>query len=181
MPPRSTIETLPPEIREIIESELIAANFSGYAALTERVAARVAEAGLDVVISKSALNRFGADLKAKYEKLRERQHMAKLFNRELGDDEGAMNNLTIQFAQDRLFEMVADEELDDKQLARVSGAIADLARANVIAKKHLIAVRKQVEKAAEEVAKDARDGGLSDDAADAIRRKVLGIVPKEQG
>lgn len=176
MPPRSTIETLPNKAREIVESALLAANFSGYAELTEQIAEKFAAEGYEVRISASALKRFGSSLEQRFERLRERQRLAQMFVRDLPDNEGAVNDLSIQLMQDRLLELVTDEDLDDKALSRIAGALADLTRASVLAKKHIQSVRAAAAKVAAEVSQTVKQAGLSDEDAEVIRRKILGIA-----
>ena len=88
--------------------------------------------------------------------------------------------------QTELFDaMVAIGEIDDEQLSAVdrfgmmAGAaknIALLTSASAKLKEYQAKVKARTESAAADVAKVAKKGGLSDEVAEEIRKKILGIA-----
>jgi len=176
MPARAVIDQLPAEVRGWLERELLDRNFAGYLELTEALNARLQEVGLEVRVSKSSVHRFGQEFETKVDALKRTTAMAQTIARDLGDDEGAMNDAVIRLVQDRMFATVLDEQLTPKSLNSLAHAAADLARASVMQKKHMAAVRTAAERAANEVAATARKAGLSDDTVEDIKRRILGIA-----
>ncbi|ATF00772.1 hypothetical protein PhaeoP75_01113 [Phaeobacter gallaeciensis] len=63
MPPPKKIDLLPVEHRSWLADEIRSRAFSGYVELTDLLNARLAEAGFDVHIGKSAVHEFGRELR----------------------------------------------------------------------------------------------------------------------
>ena len=61
-------------------------------------------------------------------------------------------------------------------LAKCGKGIADIAKASINQKKWQLEIREKTEKAAEAVASIVKKGGLSQSAADEIKRQILGIA-----
>jgi ABC-type transporter Mla subunit MlaD len=141
MPSRTVIEQLPPTIQEWLEHELLERGFAGYIELTDALNDKLAEAGLEITVSKSALHRFGQGFEGRVDALRRTMMMAQTIVRDLGDEQGAMNDAVIRLTQDRMFQIVLDEELDARSLNALAHAAADLSRASIVQKKHMASVR----------------------------------------
>jgi hypothetical protein len=178
MPARAAIETrVPAEIRDWLERELLASGFTDYAGLTDRLAARLEELGLEVKISKTALYRFGASFEQKIKDMRDRMRLAETMVQQLGDDaEGALTDASIRLAQDRLFDLLMKEELDEKTLTAASKALGELGRVALATKKHMAAVREKAAAVAETVAEKARQSGASAETVQFFRKEILGIA-----
>lgn len=177
MAPRSTIAQLPPEIRDALEAVLIARGFADYSAIAAEINARLAAAGVDATVSRSAVHRFGQQLEERIAALKRSTEVARTIAREVGDDEGALNDALVRLVQDRLFNVIDDLEVDPQKvdILKVGHMIADLGRAGIAQKKHQIAVKEKAARVAESVAKQVAKAGLSPERVDEIRREILGI------
>lgn len=177
MPARSLIDLLKPETREKLDKELVRRNFAGYREMVDVVNEQLASEGLELRVSKSALHRYGQDLEERLAALRRSTEVARTLSKEVGDDEGVMNDALMRLVQDKLFNLTLNmdlpEEVDIYKLGRV---VAELGKASVLQKKHQIAIKSKAETVAQVVAEKAAQGGLSPEAVDAIRRDILGIA-----
>lgn len=172
MPTPSKVEQLPPEVRAWLDQHLVEGNFSGYEALAAELEARGCE------ISKSSLHRYGKAFQDRLKRIKLSTERAQAMRDYLGDDEGAVTDSLIRQAQWLLEESLAEldpKEVDQKGLATVAKAIAELSRASVTSKKYMREVRQAAAQAAEEVAEVATAGGLSDESVQLLRKKILGI------
>jgi hypothetical protein len=175
MPAPAKIDTLPAEDRNWLEKKLIEQGFGGYDALAEMLAER------GIQISKSSIHRFGQDFKQRLEAIKRRTEMACALRDHLGDDSGAMTDALNRMMQDKLFTVLEgiDAQLaEPKDLASLTRAIADLARASISQKKWQDEVRQKVEAVATEVTKIATSEGVGAESITFIRRKILGIPNK---
>ena len=172
MPARSKITLLPEDIRAEFERLLITSGFSDYAGLE----AWFREKGYE--ISRSAIHRFGQDFEAKCEAIRIATEQAKAIVATVGDDEGNMNEALIRLIQQLSFDvLIKNQDADVASLLPKMGVmVAKLSKASVDQKKWLREVRQKAASAADEVVKVAKAGGLSEDKAGEIRKKILGIV-----
>ena len=171
MPKRSAVTGLPREVKEWLDKALIEGNFSGYEALEEDLRGR------GYAISKSGIHRYGKEFKEKIEGIKKSTEMAKMLAAEAGDDEGALNDALVRILQDKLFNLVMELEINPAKInvASLSRSIADLARASISQKKFMAEVRTKSKAAADEVVKEVKKAGLSDEAANDIRKRILGI------
>jgi len=178
MPARSTILGLPDEIRQWLDGEMVKRNFADYQAVVEQLNARLAGAGLQLVVSRSALQRYGQKIEERIDGIRRSTDVARTIAREAGDDEGAMNDALARLVQDKLFNLLMDLEVDPDtiDIAKIGHVVADLGRASIAQKKHQLAVREKAKSVADDVAEKARKGGLTPQAADEIRKQILGIA-----
>lgn len=173
---RSSVDRLPTDAREWLESQLLARNFSGYVDLTEELNKKLADWGVEIQITKSSLHRWGQSFAERVESIKAAREMAKAIARELDDDAGLMNDAVLAVVQEKLLRTTLEEELNPKVLSSISHAVADIARASVVSKKHMIAVREKAAATAESVAAQVKKAGLSAEAAEQIRREILGIA-----
>lgn len=61
MPPPRKVDLLPPEFRVQLQEELRANGFGNYEAIADQLNARLADAGLELRIQKSAIHAFGSE------------------------------------------------------------------------------------------------------------------------
>jgi hypothetical protein len=177
MPARSKIDQLPPEIRAEFQQELVARNFSNY----EQFEAWFAERGYQ--ISRSAAARFGKDFQSRCDDIRMSTEMAKSLVGTAGDDEGNLNEATIRMVQTMTFDLLLSAKKDEGGkydvadiLPKIGVMVAKLSKASVDQKKWVVEMRKKATATADEVVKVAKEGGLSNSRAEAIKKKILGIV-----
>jgi hypothetical protein len=172
MPPVSGVKKLPPEDRDWLNQALIANSFSGYEAL----AAQLAERGID--ISKSALHRYGSEYEENINRLRASQEVASAVVAQIGDDQAdlaeAVGQLALSNAMEIMMKMKIDpEKVDFTDLVK---AVAALTKSSIGLKEYKASVKARIKEAAQALEKTLKKGGgLSDEAADEIKRKILGI------
>lgn len=172
MPARSKITLLPDDIRADLERKLITGGFSDYGALE----IWLRDQGYE--ISRSAIHRFGQDFEAKCEAIRIATEQAKAIVTTVGDDEGSMNEALIRLIQQLSFDVLIKNQDADiaALLPRMGVMVAKLSKASVDQKKWMAEVRNKAKETAEEVVKEVKKSGLSEETAEEIRKKILGIV-----
>ncbi len=170
MPRRSKIEGLPKAVKQWLDASLVEGNFSGY----EQLEAELKTRGFD--IGKSSIHRYGSQFEQKLSMLKLASEQARAIVTAAPDDEGAVNEALMRLVQEHLFKLLTADEEGGFDLPKVARAVADLGRATVTQKKWQTEVRAKAAAAADAVTQIAKSGGLSDDAAEQIRRRILGIA-----
>lgn len=177
---RNSVEQLPKPVRDWLDKSLVAGNFSGYQALEDALRER------GCTVSKSAIHRYGQKIERRFAAIKASTEAARMLTEGAADDQDARSEAVIALVQTELFESIvnlqeaSDEDIDPtERIALLSSAaknIATLSRASVNLKKFQNEVRSKVEAAAAAVDKVVKTSGLSDEAANAIRRQILGIA-----
>ncbi len=173
MPARSKIALLPPEIKAEFDKRLISGGFSNYTEVAEWLC------GQGIEISRSSAHRYGKKLENTIASVKAATDMAVALTDQVGDDAGKMSDAVIRMYQEKLFNVLLDmneldpDKIDFNKLGRV---IADITRSSVSQKKWAAEMRKKTAETAEDVVRTAKTGGLSEETAEQIRRKILGIV-----
>lgn len=169
---KSTVETLPKEVKEWLDRALVESNFSGYKLLAEEMKARGYE------ISKSAIHRYGQDFEDRLKTLKMVTEQARAVVQAAPDEDGAVNDALVRLTQEKLFSVLMEIEVDPENvdLAKLARAVAELGKASVLQKRWLSEVRAKAEAAAANVEKIAKKGGLSSDSVEQLRREILGIA-----
>jgi DNA-binding ferritin-like protein (Dps family) len=172
MPRRSKVKSLPKDVREALDEKLVEEGFQNY----EDLADWLAEQGYD--ISKSSVHRYGQEFEDRLEALRIATAQAKEITEQVGDDEGALGDALTAVVQEKAFGLLTSMEMEEQEVEFTSlmNAIARLQKASVKQKKFMQEMREKAQKAAEEAEEIARDGGLSEEGAEKIRAKILGIT-----
>ncbi|MEO0558216.1 MAG: DUF3486 family protein [Bacteroidota bacterium] len=172
MPARSKVLSLPNTVKADLDARLVSGGFSDYEGLADWLE------GQGFQISKSSLGRYGKAFEARLGALRLASEQAKAIVAEMGDDKGDMGEALTAVAQQKTFELLMDLEVDvgDVQYDKLVTAIAKLNATGVQQKKWRSEVLRKVEAAADEVDTMAQAGGLTDETAEAIRAKILGIA-----
>jgi hypothetical protein len=176
MSKRSTVETLPKELKEWLDGELVKRGFANYIQLAADLKAKGAE------VSKSSLHRYGSKFEERMAQLKASTEQARAVVAASPDDEGAMNEALIRLTQDKLFNLLVDMEIDPASvnLNKMTKSIADLARSSVSQKRYAAEVKAA---AREELLREQREkldalpnkGGVTPETKAAIRA-ALGIV-----
>ena len=184
MPPRSTVDLLPPSVRDELDGRIVNSAFGDY----EGHAAWLRDQGHEV--SPSALQRYGRrrrkDLDAetsrtktmvaeRIAKIRAAQETAKAINAAHGDDDLALPQATANAILARIQEAMANDDQDPAALKAAAQTLNETM-------KTLAALRGQrqadLENAAKRAGKVAQDRGLPNDVADALR-KAIRTVPDQ--
>ena len=178
---RSSVNSLPDPVKTWLDSALMEGNFSGYQALEEELR----EQGY--TISKSAIHRYGQKMEKKLAAIKASTEASRIFMEGVDDAGESLNGAVLAMVQTGLFECLVDlQEISEEEdvdpakriglYSSVAKNIANLSRASVNLKKFQSEVKAKVQAAAAEVEKVIKKGGLSDEAADQIRRQILGIA-----
>lgn len=175
MPKRNAVEQLPTSVKAWLDKALIDSNFSGYKQLEEELKSR------GYSIGKSSINRYGQAFEERLLALKMASQQAKAIVEAAPDDEGAVSEALMRLIQEKLFQALLAAEIDTNKanslnLGSAAKAIAGLTRATVTQKKWQQELREKAKAAAEDVGKQARKGGLSEEAIRAIEETVLGIA-----
>lgn len=135
--------------------------------------------GMGGEISRSAVGRYKQNAEAQMLRYREAQEVAKVWIGKLQTDpEGDVGRLLAEMLRTTAFSTLGDMEAASPQdLMFLGKALKDLASADKLTADRILVVRREATKEAAAVAaKEARGAGLSDEAADMIRKKILGVV-----
>ncbi|HYE35468.1 DUF3486 family protein [Methylocaldum sp.] len=172
MPPRSAVLQLPDPVKAELDRRLLEAGFSGYVALSEWLADQGYE------ISKSAIHKYGQEFEQRISALKVATEQAKAIAEAAPDEGNAMNEALIRLVQQKAFDVLVNLSDEDKEvnLKDIGIMVARLSNASVKQKQYQAEVQAKAKSAAEKVASVARQGGLSAEAVDTIRREILGIV-----
>ena len=182
MPPRSTVDLLPSEVRKELDHRLMESAFGGY----EGHAAWLAESGHTV--STSALKRYGrrrmteaAESAARADEItakavaraRTATELATAMRRAAGDDELAVPQATIDMMMMRMQEALANDEMDVKALQALAQSINQNMRAMASFRQQRELVRQQAFKeAADRADLIVRKRNLDPDVANALRMAI---------
>ncbi len=169
---KSTVETLPKEVKEWLDRALVESNFSGYKLLAEEMKARGYE------ISKSAIHRYGQDFEDRLKTLKMVTEQARAVVQAAPDEDGAVNDALVRLTQEKLFGVLMEIDVDPEtvDLAKLAKAVDELGKASVMQKLWLSEVRAKAEAAAANVETIAKKGGLSSASVEQLRREILGIA-----
>lgn len=161
-------------MRKTLDRKLVSGGFAGYEALSAWIEAQGFE------ISKSALHRYGQDFEERLGALKLATEQARAIVAESGDDEGSVNEALIRLLQERLFGVLVDMNMAEdgaiELLPKIGRAIADVGRASVQQKKFRQEVQERAKATAEEAVATVKRAGLSDEAAEQIKKAILGIA-----
>lgn len=173
MPRRSKVEQLPAEIKAWLDQALAQNNFSEYELLSAELKKRGCE------ISRSSLHRYGQEFEERLKTLRMVTEQARAVVQASPDDDGAVNDALVRLTQEKMFGILMEINVDPDtvDLAKLARAVAELGKASVAQKRWQMEARKQaLEEAAKEAGIAAKSVGLTDDAVEQIKRRILGIA-----
>lgn len=178
MAPRSKVHTLPPQLKEWLDAELIARGFGDYVQLAADLKARGA------LVSKSALQRYGSPFEKRMAQLKMSNEQARALVDAAPDDEDKLGAAVIRLTQDRIFQLLVDLEIDPESVDvnKLFKNAAEIGKASVSQKKFTMEARAAIEEAArkkafEEAAQKASDSaklqGLSVEGTKALRAAIM--------
>ncbi|WP_338065641.1 DUF3486 family protein [Moraxella equi] len=177
----NAVSKLSPEHKKQLDDRLFSNGFNGYVELESWLR----ELGYE--ISKSAIHRYGQKLERKLSAIQASTQASLMIAEAVPDDGDARSQAVLSLVQTELFNaLVALQDLDDddsidpvKRLSMITKAgkgISEIVKASVLQKQHALDVKEKAEKTAQEVEIIAKTGGLSDETANLIRAKILGIA-----
>lgn len=175
----SAIDQLNDEDKQWLNSRFMDQGFCGYVEIAEILMQR----GYN--ISKSSVHRYGQKLEQKLAAVQASTQAALLIAEAAPDDGDTRSQAVLSLVQTEMFNsLIALQEADGegidpaKRLALITKCakgIAEITNASVNQKKWMLEVNEKVKKAAEAVESIVKKGGLSGEAAEAIRKEILGI------
>jgi hypothetical protein len=180
MAPRSKVLTLPPQLKEWLDAQLIARGFGDYVQLAADLKARGAD------VSKSALHRYGSPFEKRLAQVKMSNEQARALVDAAPDDEDKLGAAVVRLTQERIFGLLVDLEIDPKDvdINKLFKNAAEIGKASVTQKKFSLTVRREIEDAARKKMLDEQrakldamgsKGGVTEDTKKAIR-EALGIV-----
>jgi hypothetical protein len=177
----STIELLPDDIKQKVDKQLVANRFSRLDEVTEFVNNLLTSQGLEMKISRSALGRYSHDnLQPLINRLQFSTKMAEAIANASADEQGNVDSALIRLTQEALFnkltELESQENVEPKDLASISQAISKIVDSSTRVKRYREEVKEKALQVAGDVQSALKKGGLSDEIAEAIRGKILGIA-----
>lgn len=167
---KSSIKQLDPRIKEAVDQAI-----RDDRATIDDIVAIVGGMGGDA--SRSAVGRYKQKAEAQMKRYREAQEVAKVWIGKLQTDpEGDVGRLLAEMLRTTAFQTIGDiDEATPQDIMFLGKALKDLASADTLTANRIMVVRREAMKEAATVAvKEAKSAGLSDDAAEAIRKMILG-------
>lgn len=176
---KSSIDQLPDTLRDAINTLLRAGRHT-----LEDILAKLAELNDGVVpVSRSALGRYAMRAEEQMKRYREAQEVARVWVDKLDSEpDGDVARLLPEMLRSVAFQTLGsigdrEESADAQEVMFLAKAMKDLASADKLTQERILMIRQEVAKrAATEAVKQAKASGLSDEAADLIRQKILGVV-----
>lgn len=162
------IDELTPELRQEIDNLLIQGDVT-----YDDIKAHLAAKGID--ISRSAIGRYGKEFFANYRKLRIIEEKSRTLVSEAGDSMILDEAASKLFAQ-TILELQLEGKFDLKKNSRILADFAKLQAASIMRERMKQDFAKRATAAANDVVKIVKKGGLSEDKAEEIRKRILGIL-----
>jgi len=187
MPRPSSIDVLPSDVKDKLNALLRDPRVSQLD-VTQKINQLLAAQGHDERVSKSAVNRYSMKMEKVGEKLRQSREMANMWIAKLGaQPQGQLGHLVNEMLRTMAFDLslnlqgmeVQEDELPGqvKLLKELSTAVHRLEQAASENTKREKEIRRQMaEEAAEAAAEVATSAGITAEAAQEIKNKILGIA-----
>ncbi len=179
MPPPRKVDLLPQELRGWLQEELRARGFADYEALAEALNWRLAEAGLDLRVQKSALHEFGAEYREFVRLQEQASTWAQEWLGEMGlDDQAQRQNVLFQMLTTLAFKVMQSqvsktgEEISPQDLHLLARMMKDVMSSSGIVQ----AMRDKERKDQSTKLEAAVASGDIDAEAAAKARKIMGFA-----
>lgn len=169
---KSTIKQLDPRIKSAVDEAI-----RDDRATIDDIVSIIRDLGGDT--SRSAVGRYKQKAEEQMKRYREAQEVAKVWIGKLQTDpEGDVGRLLAEMLRTTAFQTIGDLDAGTPQDIMFLGkALKDLASADTLTANRIMVVRREAAKEAAVVAvKEAKGAGLSDEAAEIIRKKILGVA-----
>lgn len=174
MPQRGKIARLPLEIKSELDRKLINNAFSDCHGLSEWLCS------IGYEIKKSTVANYSKEFKERLEFLKNATEQARAIAIEAGDDDNSLGDALTRLVQHKIFQLLVDideaTEMDIDTLEKLSRAVSNLNKTAIVQKRWMIEVKDRAASVANEIEKIGKKAGLSDETAELIRAKVLGIA-----
>lgn len=164
----SKIESLPLEKQEELNRLLI----EGFT--YEEIEAHFRQQGHE--LSRSGIGRYGKGFLEAVRKTRIISDKAKTLVSEAGSDSLVLEEAGSKLLSEKIIALLLENDVTPKSVTNIMIGFSMLQKASIAREKFKVDLKDRVTKAAADVTKIAKKGGLSDEAADLIKAKILGIV-----
>lgn len=176
---KSSIQQLDPRLQDALNGLLREGRYT-----LDEILAKLAELNAGAApVSRSALGRYAQRAEEQMQRYREAQEVAKVWVDKLETEpNGDVARLIPEMLRSVAFQTLGsigdrEESADAQEVMFLAKAVKDLASADKLTTERILTIRQEVaKKAAVEAVKQAKASGLSDEAADLIRQKILGVV-----
>lgn len=176
---KSSIQQLDPRLRSAIDELIREGRFTLDDILTHLAQLNGGEAP----VSRSALGRYAQRAEEQMQRYREAQEVAKVWVAKFeSEPDGDVARLLPEMLRSVAFQTLGnmgerEESAEAQEVMFLAKAMKDLASADVLTTQRILKIREETaKKAAVEAVKTAKAQGLSDEAAELIRQKILGVV-----
>lgn len=176
---KSSIQQLDPRLREAIDGLIR----DGRHTLDDIVEHLAKLNGGQAPVSRSALGRYAQRAEEQMRRYREAREVAKVWvDKFENEPDGDVARLLPEMLRSVAFQTLGslgdrEESAEAQEVMFLAKAMKDLASADVLTTQRILKIREETaKKAAVEAVKTAKAQGLSDEAAELIRQKILGVV-----
>lgn len=180
MPRRSKVLTLPPQLKEWLDAEMLRRGFADYEQLAVDLKARGADLG------KSTLHRYGSAFEKRMAQLKMASEQARALVDAAPDEEDKLGSAVVRMTQEKIFKLLMDIDVDaeDVDINKLFKNAAEIGKASVALKRFSMEARAAIkEEARRELLEKQRaqleampnKGGVTPETKSAIR-EALGIV-----
>lgn len=137
MAPRSKVHSLPPELKEWLDAELVKRGFGDYVQLAADLKARGAD------VSKSALQRYGSPFEQRMAQLKMASEQARALVDAAPDEEDKLGAAVMRMTQEKIFNLLMDLEInaDDVDVNKLFKNAAEIGKASVTQKRFSMEAR----------------------------------------
>ena len=131
MPPRSKVHSLPPELKEWLDAELVRRGFGDYVQLAADLKARGAD------VSKSALQRYGSPFERAMARVKMATEQATALVDAAPDDEDKLSAAVIRITQEKILNLLMELDIDpdDVDVNKLFKNAAEIGKASATNKK----------------------------------------------
>lgn len=176
---RSSIHQLDPRLRSALDGLIREGRYT-----LDDILAHLAQLnGGEPPVSRSAIGRYAQRAEEQMRRYREAQEVARVWVEKFeSEPDGDVARLLPEMLRSVAFQTLGslgerEESADAQEVMFLAKAMKDLASADKLTTDRILQIRQEVAKrAATEAVKQAKASGLSDEAADLIRQKILGVV-----
>lgn len=131
MAPRSKVHSLPPELKEWLDAELVRRGFGDYVQLAADLKARGAD------VSKSALQRYGSPFEQRMAQLKMASEQARALVDAAPDEEDKLGSAVVRMTQEKIFNLLMELDIkaEDVDVNKLFKNAAEIGKASVAHKR----------------------------------------------
>jgi hypothetical protein len=167
-------------VRDRVKAVFIRNNFQNYDAIADEIETILEAAGLEhLVRARATVAYHGKRFQQELEALRIFREQARVVAKELGDDEGSVNDMLIALTQQKAYELLGmvrvpeGEEVGVGEFAKIGRVVADLGKASVQQKLFQQKIREKLD--ALETEAKAGSSGLDIDTLRRVQQELYGL------